>query len=49
MPEQRTEQEKKDLGLFQEHKESNLDRLGKIAWVITFASLIAMIVIQLNK
>ena len=49
MPEQRTELEKEELGLYQEQKESNLDRLGRIAWVLVVLALIGAIIYQLNK
>jgi len=51
MPEQRTELEKEELGLYQEqkHEDSNLDKLGKIACYIVMLCLIGMIIHQLNK
>ena len=49
MPEHRTEVEKEELGLYQDHKASRLDKIGRIAWAITFTALITMIIIQLNK
>ena len=51
--EPRTEVEKEELGLYQEQKhqekESNLDRLGKIACYIVILGLITAIIFQLNK
>jgi hypothetical protein len=47
--EPRTELEKEELGLYQEQKESNLDRLGKISCYIVILGLITAIIFQLNK
>jgi hypothetical protein len=47
--EPRTEVEKEELGLYQEHKETNMDRVCKIAWVLVVLSLVIAITYQLNK
>ena len=49
MPEHKTEAEKEELGLYQEHKENNMDRVCKIAWVLFVLSLVTAIIYQLNK
>ena len=49
MTEKRTELEKEELGLYQEHKETNMDRVCKFAWLLFVLSLITAIVYQLIK